>query len=474
MYETPRSYLKRLIEYDDSDNFQIIINFTASNQVETKKNNQNSQEKIDKITINTTRNKARVISRRINDAYQVDPTINEYPFNLPQQLKSQLAKYTKESIEETLQTLIKSIVDKIEVNKNQQEIYSIITTILNGYTDKRDKMRYEVKSQEEAISLLSTEFHSRSIEYLSGHIKEFILSSEMRNIEEGIIKEIIDAYVSHREDVEKENESEIHDIFESLVSEGEVLTVMHFLLSLGIEEYDESMIKFIYDNLDDEIIECEISGIIFTLRCHFLELLETVKNKNKNRKKKKHDSEEKECEYNGNELSGIIDYLQKQNGADLEAGNILKLSGGGYPNPSFPITNLIKYNSNNMNSEFYYNYCSGTPSSSDGWIEFDFVNKTVNLTSYTIRASDYYYPKSWRIVGSNDHEHWEDIDHRVNNSELNGGYKQHRFENTKSDKYYRYIRYIQEEQWNGSSCNYCIYLTRIELFGTISSPKSQV
>ena len=466
--------MKRLIEYDDSDNFQIIINFTSSNQIETKNNNnnynndsQNSQEKKDKITINTTKNKARVISRKINDSYQVDPTINEYPINLPQQLKSQLTKYTKESIEETLQTLIKSIVDKIEVNKNQQEIYSIITTILNGYTDKEDKMRYEVNSQEEAISLLSTEFHSRSIEYLSGHIKEFILSSEMRNIEEGIIKEIIDAYVSHREDVEKENESEIYDIFESLVSEGEAVTVMHFLLSLGIEEYDESMIKFIYDNLDDEIIECEISGIIFTLRCHFLELLETVKNKKKNRKKKKLDSEEKECEYNGNELSGIIDYLQKQNGADLEAGNILKLSGGGYPCPSCPITNLIKYNSNNMNSEFYYNYYSGTPSSSDGWIEFDFVNKTVNLTSYTIRTSDCFYPKSWRIVGSNDHEHWEDVDHRVNNSELNGDYKQHRFENTKSDKYYRYIRYIQEEQWSNSSCNYYIYLTRIEFFGTL-------
>ena len=171
-----------------------------------------------------------------------------------------ISKKNQEYIEEIMQVLIKPTIDKIKINKSEQEIYSIIKTILNGYTDKEDKMNYEVKSQEEAISLLSTEFHSRSIEYLSGHFKEFILSSEMRSIEEGIIKEIIDAYISYREYVEKKNESEIYDIFESLVSEGEVVTVMHFLLSLGIEEYDESMIKFIYDNLDDEIIEVSLFG----------------------------------------------------------------------------------------------------------------------------------------------------------------------------------------------------------------------
>ena len=456
-YETPTSCLKRLVEYDDSDPFQIIFNLTKLKQ--NFKNNEGQQlTNEEKIIINTTKNKARSISKKINDVQQVDPTISEYSFAFPEQLELETANHRKEEIERIIHTLLRSTISKVKIIKNHEKLSSIIMTVLNGQQYSANGLKYEIKSQEEAISLLSTEFHSKSIEYLSVHITEFISNSSFNQIEEGIINDVIDFYISHRS---KEKEEEIHSIFDILTKQGEVNIVMHFLLSIEIEEYDKEMIEYIYKNLDDDIIFNEMTRIIFTLKSHFLKLLSTSKKQNDTTR------EEKECEYNGNELSGIIDYLQKQNGADLESKNILKLSGGGFPSPSYPITNLIKYNSNNMNNEYYYNYCGGTPSSSDGWIEFDFVNKTVNLTSYTIRTRSCYYPKSWRIVGSNDHEHWEDIDHRVNNSELNGGYKQHRFENSKSDKYYRYIRYIQEEQWSNSSCNYYIYLTRIEFFGTL-------
>ena len=465
-YETPLSYLRRLLEHDDSDKFRIIINLIDNNN--NNEHNESSEE--NKIIFTTTKNKSRVISKRINDIYQIDPTINEYSINLPKQIKMQTSNQTKEDIEDVLSTLIKSIIDKVEINETQRDIFSIITTILNGSEDKETGIKYDMKNEEEAISLLRTEFHFDSIEYLSFQIIEFIRSSSMKNIEEGIINEIIDEYISVCDKDGDKKESEKRQIFDALKEQEEKRILMHFLLSLDIEEYDEDMIEYIYDNLDDEIIDNEISRVICTLRSHILKIIES----NKNEKKKKTKTKtkiEKECEYNGNELSGIIDYLQKQNGADLESNNILKLSGGGVHNPAYPITNLIKYNSNNMSNEFYYNYYSGTPSSSDGWIEFDFLNKTINLTSYTIRTGGY-YPKSWRIVGSNDHQIWEDIDHRVNNSELKGDYKQHRFENTKSDKSYRYIRYIQEEEWSGSQYNYFIHLTRIEFFGSISSPKS--
>lgn len=469
-YETPQNYLKRLLKHDDSDDFRIIIDLTQNNQKENSKGRQ--QEK--KYIFNTTMNKARVVSRKIDEAYQVDPTISEYSVNIPKETIPKMENVSHEAVEEILQTLIKSTIAPVQIKKSQQDSYSIITAILNGQSDRKSELKYEIKNEDEAISLLSTEFHYQSIEYLSGHIIEFITKTDLRNIEEGIINDIIDAFISGRHEGDKEGgENDAIQIFEILKSKEEPKIAMRFLLSLDIEEYNDDMIEYIYGHLDDEVIESEASRVIFTLRCHFLKILESCRGKNKNKNKGR---EIKECEYNGNQLSGIIDYLQRQNGTDLEAKNILKLSGGGFPHSSWPITNLIKYNSNYINNEYYFNYHSRNPGASDGWIEFDFGNRTVNLTSYTIRNwTGDYKPKSWRIVGSNDHEEWDVVDHRVNNSELKSHGVQHRFENTKTDNYYRYIRYIQEEVWDRDSIyNSCIVLTRIEFFGSISSPKSQI
>ena len=62
---------------------------------------------------------------------------------------------------------------------------------------------------------------------------------------------------------------------------------MHFLLSLDIEEYDEDMIEYIYDNLDDEIIDNEISRVICTLRSHILKIIESNENTKKTKTKSK-------------------------------------------------------------------------------------------------------------------------------------------------------------------------------------------
>lgn len=410
-YETPQNYLKRLPKHDDSDDFRIIIDLTQNNQKENSKGRQ--QEK--KYIFNTTMNKARVVSRKIDEAYQCDPTISEYSVNIPKETIPKMENVSHEAVEEILQTLIKSTIAPVQIKKSKQVSYSIITAILNGQSDRESELKYEIKNEDEAISLLSTEFHYQSIEYLSGHMIEFITKTDLRNIEEGIINDIIDAFISGRHEGDKEGgEDDAIQIFEILKSKEEPKIAMRFLLSLDIEEYNDDMIEYIYGHLDDEVIESEASRVIFTLRCHFLKILESCRGKNKNKGR-----EIKECAYKGNQLSGIIDYLQRKNGTDLEAKNILKLSGGGFPHSSWPITNLIKYNSNNINSEYYFNYNSDIPGASDGWIEFDFGNRTVNLTSYTIRNwTGDFNPKSWRIVGSND---------RIKSKSTFNNEKQHQF-----------------------------------------------
>ena len=66
------SNMRRLIDNDDSDHFKIIIKLT--NEDKNKNNNNNKNE----FEINTTINKARVLSKKINDAYLIGPKIDKY------------------------------------------------------------------------------------------------------------------------------------------------------------------------------------------------------------------------------------------------------------------------------------------------------------------------------------------------------------------------------------------------------------
>lgn len=98
----------------------------------------------------------------------------------------------------------------------------------------------------------------------------------------------------------------------------------------------------------------------------------------------------------------------------------------------------------------------------------------MNLSSYTLRsnqciANSHSHPRSWTIDGSNDDENWEVINQQNNNSALNGKNKQRRFECEKNNNYYRYIRYKQDDSWDSDNrYKYAIYLSCIELFGSIS------
>lgn len=163
-------------------------------------------------------------------------------------------------------------------------------------------------------------------------------------------------------------------------------------------------------------------------------------------------------------------YLKKNFGKGA-----FELTGGGHPASSNPISNIIKYNGDDFN-KFYYNWSEGELNGeSDSWIEFNFYNRKINLTSYTIRTNQdgpnsLWSPKTWRIVGSNDHVNWTVLNRQEDRPELNGIYKSHRFECDPCDDYYQYIRYIQEDSWDSSYCKYSFSLTCFEIFGSILEP----
>lgn len=176
------------------------------------------------------------------------------------------------------------------------------------------------------------------------------------------------------------------------------------------------------------------------------------------------------CEYHQkNEIDGIISYIRKVTNGNVDGKNDnLKLSTGSNENPLYPLSNIIHYDN------VYINFMAPlkTTNIEDTWIEFDFVHRKVNVTSYTIclQGHNQYcnnYPKSWKIMGSNDHE-WELIDVKINMNETNYDPICH-FECDRKSGYYRYIRFIQlDSNATNDAAKYAICISCIEFFGSVA------
>lgn len=455
-YKTTIKSYKRLIFDDHSEQFKIFINFCCKNS--EQENEVNTQYQFD-----TTINKARVISSKINQIYQIDPTIAEYSIYIPNKIKT-----TIQDITELIKQLFKSLESDIYIKEDQRTLFLLLCFKLGSECVNE----FELSSEEESLSYLTTNIHSKSIEYLSNHFKEFISNGHWKNISNEILKEIIDKYIARKTKLNKEVENdEIEDIFKMLKSqeeEEESDIVLYFLLNIFEYEYNDDMYKYIFSHLDDDLIKDNISHIIFIIRKFFIGIHQT--NINKSNKKKIGDIlyNVNKIEYEGNELSGIVSYLHSNN-------NTIEVQSG-IKNNSNPISNILKYDSGHIN-ESYYNWRSNNPKSSDSWILFDFGDqRKIKLSSYTIRSNcgdafNNAHPKTWSILGSNDCNNWDLINKQENNSELNRPYKQHRFEcdnNNTTSKYYRYIRYEQKDTWdNDRKYQYGIHLTCFEFFGSI-------
>ena len=450
-FETPITNFRRLIENDTSDQFKIIISSASQG----------------KIGYSVSNNEARIISKKIDDLFIIDPTIDQYEIHLPKYLEQRMQGGRVTRI---LNHIHKSTRERVNILQEDQKIFSMLQCLLGERTSIEGEEYIE--NVEEAISLLNTEMEDKSIKYLSEHLTDLFDSVSTSELNEEIIISIIEEYDYGRSEREHGTQ-EINEIFERMKTrEEDEEIIIHFILCAMNEhnhkyEFPQTMKNYIIEHLNDTVADKYLS--------HFTRLvIDLLSRENKFQRET---NKITECKFNGKELEGIISHLKKTEGNKIKENTSLRLTGGSYPHPSFPITNIIEYDEKNIN-EYYYNWSAKKPSSeSDSWIEFDFKERRVSLSSYTIRADAdgpncCWKPKTWRIVGSNDHEHWTVLNRQTNCSELNGSYKQHRFLCEGVNDYFRFIRYIQEDSWDSSDCKYSFSLTCFEMFGSIEEQSS--
>lgn len=104
---------------------------------------------------------------------------------------------------------------------------------------------------------------------------------------------------------------------------------------------------------------------------------------------------------------------------------------------------------------------------------FDFIDKEVKLSFYTIRSNNWgdsnmNHLLNWVIEGSNDCQSWDIIDERRTNNTLNHLRASNVFDidsNNSSIGYYQYIRLRQTDV--NTARNHQLVLSAIEFFGII-------
>ena len=118
-----------------------------------------------------------------------------------------------------------------------------------------------------------------------------------------------------------------------------------------------------------------------------------------------------------------------------------------------------------------------TANSDVGFVCFDFKEKSIKLTGYTIKSNrnsdGSYNPKSWLVEVSKDNNKWEEIDRHENDSSLKGQRIVFTFkvQHPKED-FHRFIRLRQTSKgWNASD-NY-IWFYSIDFNGELKYESKQ-
>jgi hypothetical protein len=157
----------------------------------------------------------------------------------------------------------------------------------------------------------------------------------------------------------------------------------------------------------------------------------------------------------GKPFDGIFARLSNDCAGNVHERGLVKItsSGDGQGSP-WEVTNP------DWNSH-WWGCGSDTP-----WICFDFVERSVALTDYSLKAAEirFDFLRKWEIEGSNDGSNWNRIDEQTTRelcqaNAVNSWHIGHR------GAYYRFLRLRQTGVNSGGTMN--LNLTRIEFFGVM-------
>lgn len=166
-----------------------------------------------------------------------------------------------------------------------------------------------------------------------------------------------------------------------------------------------------------------------------------------------------------NQFKGIIRHLTNECGGNVHEKGVVKVTESSVYDSCYHAFNLVDLD--NLYSRFL------SKSENDSWAQYDFVERKVKPTHYSIRSRPNskrdWHPKGWVVEGSNTGQNdWKVLDWRSEVSSLDAPSASSTFniqQKLGNDEFYRYIRIRQtEENTNG---NYIFAFSALEIFGYI-------
>lgn len=415
----------------------------------------------------TTRVIADLLSPIVRKLHYVDESVDEFFIN-----------NEEEQIEdEYFENFLKLCTfDIFELNSKEREVYS-------QYFYKLGNIEECTRIQPEYFGVLTPE---NAVERLISILNETIKNSEGIDRQRLNLTEIVDFISLHFEDIDKElvKKLPVEIIEEILMSDSLKIededSLMRFALSLYEQDQKYSVLfeYVLFHNVSEHLLKTFISQ--FDLQCINQRiwgkicsrlLRSTIQINHKSSRYSKSGENLNGSEFTsspGRELKGIMRYLTNETKGNIHDNGTIEITSNSIHSGYQP-KNVVDYHQNN----FYH-----SQNVADSFVCFDFKDKRVQLSSYTIKSHNSGKNcgnlRNWVVELSKNGEDWEEFDRHEDDDTLNGPKIVSNFSiNKRNDEFYRFVRIRQIGfSWSGypNSKNYYIYFDAIEFFGKLQVP----
>lgn len=430
----------------------------------------------------TSRFVADILSPLIRKLHFVDESVDEFYINSSNVKENELGQYNEQPFEEDffIDFLNLATFQNCKIDPRHKKYFTEYFSIL-GNIDEYFRIQPEFFSSLSAenvidrllsiieiTSYLSQDYSKKAlpineiIPFISSHF-ECIDKKQMKMLPVEILEEIISNEALQLQDEDSllrfvlsmyDYDRSFSSLFEYII----FLNISEDLLESFIEKFDvEHINDKIWKSICYRLLPSKIDSANFKSRYRKLNL------ENRYQKIIKEFTHQP-----GNEFQGIMRYLTNETGGNIHDNGTIEITSNSINNnnPRYHSKNLVDYENNN-----YYH------SSNDGGttICFDFKDKLVQLTSYSIKSystgSNSDHLRNWVLEVSKDGKNWIEGDRHENDKKLNGANITATFNIKEQDNnFYRFIRLRQTGfSWYNYpyNNNYYFVVYSIEFYGKL-------